>query len=385
MQRSTPWWRKPSRLPRRSRRIHDGLATAHAAVLAVVCAVSFCVAARAGTLTQVRETQSAETEFLSDVLRDWRRAKKAGVPDTAARVLFAKRGLRVADVARGRERYEALRFVATLDGARPSVELLDARDRAIARVIDEYCDDGDMMGEFVLRVLRDDAHDQALCEQIQRTTRQDAVRAACQFRPLEPLLDRALDGAKITAGERDRLSLGLERIAESYGDAKHPLSTKTWREFAEEFGGQVRCIVLVGDVVPEIVDSRDPTRTPRLLALRGKPVLLSFWGEWCQACKPLFARQRALVQRGPPLGLELLGVNSDVDASVFEAALARERPSWPNVWDGADGTAGANATRWRIRGWPTWCLIDAQGVLRNRWQGAPDEAELETALAQLSR
>jgi len=355
-------------------------------VFAVACAVLLLVAPAArppGPADPARAAQAAATEFLSDVLRDWRRAKRQGVPDTAVRVELARRAMRVAEAARGRERYESLRFVAHLDGQQPSVELLEARDRALARVIAEYAEDGDVMGEFVLRVLRDDAHDRSLLEQIQRSTRQPSVRAACAFRPVEPLLDRALEGAAITPAEREQLLAVLRRIAAEHGAAKHPLSGMTWGEFAERFAADVASLVLVGDVVPEIFDARDPDRAPRLLALRGRTVLLCFWGEWCAACKPLFARQRALAQRRFDHGPVLLGVNSDVDVAVFEAALARERPGWANVWDGEQGTAGANATRWRIRGWPTWCLIDAQGVLRNRWQGAPDAAELEAALARL--
>ncbi|MEO6709284.1 MAG: hypothetical protein ABI054_01475, partial [Planctomycetota bacterium] len=47
-------------------------------------------------------------EYLSEVLKAWRAAKKQGGIDTPARVEFANRALAVAEIASGRERYEAL-------------------------------------------------------------------------------------------------------------------------------------------------------------------------------------------------------------------------------------------------------------------------------------
>jgi thiol-disulfide isomerase/thioredoxin len=323
------------------------------------------------------------TEFLSDVLRDWRQAKKAGVPDTSVRVALAARAFRVADQAFGRERYESLRFIAGLDGARPSLELMLARDRALERMIAEYAGDGDVMGEFVLRVLRDDEHDRQLRALILRTTQLDAVRAACAFRPVEALLERAMEGDMIAVEERDLLLAVLTQIAAENGAAKHPLSAKTWREFALGFAEQVRGLLLLGEVVPELYDARESTPQPRLLALRGKVLLVHFWGEWAEACRPLHARLRALGDRRATQRFELVGVNSDPLRATLESALLRDSLDWPNLWDGAAGTSGRNALRWRVRGWPTWYLIDAQGVLRRRWLGAPTPEDFEQALGLL--
>lgn len=319
-------------------------------------------------------------EYLFEVLRDWRRARQRGEVDVTLRLGFAQRALSVADAAKGRERYEALRFVANLEGAGDSAALLEARDRALERVIGEFIDDGDIMGEFVLRVLRNDAHDSGLRARVSEATRSDSVRAACLFHAIEPVFDRALDGGDISAPEREGILARLVRIGAAYGDAKHPLSAQTWGTFTAAHGATIRDLILVGDPAPEIVGSQVDGSELRLSALRGKVVLLCFWGEWCPPCRVLYPRQRALVQRHAASSFVLLGVNSDPQASTLAAAVAKAELRWPNLWDTAAGTSGPIATRWRVRVWPTWCLIDTQGFVRNIWRGAPSAGELDAAL-----
>jgi hypothetical protein len=120
----------------------------------------------------------------------------------------------------------------------------------------------------------------------------------------------------------------------------------------------------------------------RLSEQRGKVVLLSDFGDRCAPCRAAYERQRQLALEHEAAPFTLFGVASDTDRDVFRSVCAKERFSWPNVWDGTEGTAGSIATRWRVRVWPTWYLIDAAGIVRERWLGAPGEAELDSGLAR---
>ncbi len=372
---STDWSRKPRRCPRSlSRRLGATTATLVAAVVA-----SFFVGP--GGLARASSAAcSVAPEYLFEVLRDWRSAKRHGPVSTKLRAELATRALGVADVARGRERYEALRFVASLDNFAGSAELLAARDRALEWVIAEYKDDGDIMGEFVLRVLRDDVHESALREKVLATTTSNSVRAACEFHAIETLIDRALEEGDIAAADRERALACLQHISERYADSKHPLSAKTWGELAARFSLSLRELVLLAEPAPEIVGKDLAGRELRLSALRGKTVLLCFWGDWCVAARALYPVQRALAARYAERAFTILGVNSDPEADVAAAVIAREELSWPNLWEGPEGTAGAIATRWHLHAWPSWYLIDAQGVVRSRWRGAPAREALESEL-----
>jgi peroxiredoxin len=380
MPSSTAWSRKlrsPARPNSAARRLAAGI------LLAAICVCG--AAPRGGSatgLSAVPSGNAAGVEYLSDVLRDFRKAKLAGPVAAQARLVFAERAFAVADVARGRERYEALRFVAGLDAALDSPALLAARDRALERVAREFQDDGDLMGEFVLRVLRRDEHDRALCAKIEAATQSDAVRAACLLRDVEPLLDRALDDGDVTASERDTVLQVLARILERHGAAKHPLSARTWGEVAAECSVAVGNVVLVGERAPEIRGLDLDGEELRLSSLRGKAVLVCFWGEWCAPCRALHGRLRGLRARFPEREFAILGVNSDPQRASLVAAAARESLAWPNLWDGPDGTAGPIATRWRVRAWPTWYLVDGEGLVRRRWRGAPEAEDLDAALKQ---
>ena len=58
--------------------------------------------------------------------------------------------------------------------------------------------------------------------------------------------------------------------------------------------------------------------------------------------------------------------------------------TWPSWWD---GPRGAISKAWGVEGFPTFVLIDGEGVIRWRHSGVPPEGELErqieAALARL--
>lgn len=351
----------------------------------VACAMAFAfaVALSGAAAHPARAAPAPAVEFLSDVKRDWRAARKQGIPDLRARRDIARRALAVADEARGRERYEALRFVATLDPDGASSEMLELRDRALERVFVEYLHDGELMGECVLRVLRDDGHDRALRDRIRAQTRSPSVRAACELRPLEADMDTALAEQPVSRERRLEVAAALERIASEHGEAKHPLTRETWAEFANGLARRMRDLVLVGDELPafDAVDLRGGRFSSHALA--GRATLLCFGGEWC---KPAQAQVERLVElsrsdRGERLAIVV--VASDASQDVARAGAALRTPALIALWDGPAGTEGPLATRMGVRAWPTWCLIDVEGRVRERWRGAPTGEELDAALARV--
>lgn len=127
------------------------------------------------------------------------------------------------------------------------------------------------------------------------------------------------------------------------------------------------------------LDARDFHGKPiRLAALRGRVVLVDFWGMWCGPCVAQLPRMRALSERYGKRGLTIVGVNSDRDAAAVSAFIAKHNVPWRNVPDG--GTTGPVAAKWRVDTWPATFLLDAGGTIRGRDLSFE---ELESAIVRL--
>ena len=62
--------------------------------------------------------------------------------------------------------------------------------------------------------------------------------------------------------------------------------------------------------------------------------------------------------------------------------MQREGLNWRNALDLGEPADGVLWSRWAVRGFPQFYLLDVQGVIRRRWFGDPG-AELEPAIEEL--
>jgi thiol-disulfide isomerase/thioredoxin len=123
--------------------------------------------------------------------------------------------------------------------------------------------------------------------------------------------------------------------------------------------------LVVGKPAPEIEGVDVAGKPLKLSDYRGKVVVLVFWGSWCGPCMAQVPRERELVERLKGQPFALLGVDCEPDKDAARRAMARERMTWPNWYDGAPGM-GPIANRYHIRGYPSVFLLDARGVIRSR-------------------
>ena len=99
----------------------------------------------------------------------------------------------------------------------------------------------------------------------------------------------------------------------------------------------------------------------------------------------MYPHERSLVQRMKDQPFALIGVNSDRDLAKLRPRLAAEQITWRSFWNGPQGTRGAIAGRFGVRGWPTIYILDQDGVIRfmNKRGAAMDEA-VDTLLAEMA-
>jgi hypothetical protein len=93
----------------------------------------------------------------------------------------------------------------------------------------------------------------------------------------------------------------------------------------------------------------------------------------------MFPHERSLVKKLANRPFVLLGVNGDGDNPELRKLNEKAQITWRSFKNERPGR-GPIMTEWAITGLPTLFLIDHQGVIRERWVGAPEDKALEEAI-----
>src|SRR5215470_9539723 len=113
-------------------------------------------------------------------------------------------------------------------------------------------------------------------------------------------------------------------------------------------------------------------------SLRGKVVLMDFWGTWCPPCRESVPTLQNLQKKYAGRGFELVSVSSDDDEEVWQTFIAAQKMNWTEYID----LSGEILERFKIESFPTYIVVDKDGVMRFRQSGYGEttQAELEDAI-----
>ncbi len=113
-------------------------------------------------------------------------------------------------------------------------------------------------------------------------------------------------------------------------------------------------------------------------SLKGKVVLLDFWGTWCPPCVAAIPTLKDLQKRHAKDRFVLLSVSSDGDEAVVRNFAEKNRLDWPQYWDRDRKVQVA----FDVRAYPTYVLIDDEGIVQFRTTGGGlrEPAGLEDAI-----
>ncbi|MGA8072321.1 MAG: redoxin family protein [Candidatus Acidiferrales bacterium] len=196
------------------------------------------------------------------------------------------------------------------------------------------------------------------------------IRDALALDPTQPLSQFDLG----------KVLLKQERDAEGVAELK---------KFLEMPGADDRSIAEARDMIVAPIRAREPfapdfsftTRENQKLsnaALRGKVVLFDFWGTWCPPCRESIPTIRDINKHYADRGLQIVGVSSDSDEAVWRTFIEAQHMDWSEYID----LSGSVLKAFEIDSFPTYVLLDKDGVIRFRQSGFGDmtRGELEEAI-----
>lgn len=115
-------------------------------------------------------------------------------------------------------------------------------------------------------------------------------------------------------------------------------------------------------------------------SLRGRPVLLNFWGPSCVPCRDEFPLLKTKLAEHADTGLAIVGVLMFDGAAPARDFIAEYGATWPTV----DDPSGAIRGAYRVAARPQTYFIDRGGILRSIQIGEVTDGEFERQFALIS-
>ena len=138
--------------------------------------------------------------------------------------------------------------------------------------------------------------------------------------------------------------------------------------------------IAVGQSAPPIVGSTLDGASFDLASLKGRPVVVNFWGPSCVPCRDEFPLFKEKVAARAPSDLAIVGVLTDDGPDAARAFIAKYGATWPTV----DDPSGAFKRAYRVVARPQTYFIDRSGVVRAIQVGQVDDAIFERLYAKIA-
>lgn len=108
--------------------------------------------------------------------------------------------------------------------------------------------------------------------------------------------------------------------------------------------------------------------------LRGKVVVLDFWGTWCRPCVDSVPSLRSMHKKySKEPSFVLLGISSDREEDVWKEFTEKNKMVWPQYLDQDRRIHRA----FGVRAFPTYIVIDHEGIVRFQTIGASWERSID--------
>jgi thiol-disulfide isomerase/thioredoxin len=142
-------------------------------------------------------------------------------------------------------------------------------------------------------------------------------------------------------------------------------------------------VTAIGAKAPNFILKDKNGKEISLSAMKGKLILLDFWGSWCGPCRATHPHLKKLYAEYKSKGFEIFGVSNELNNNQEEnykkwvAAMDQDKMEWVNVLNDkskSDKTDGV-LSKYSISAFPTKILIDRDGRIIKRLVGSGLKAQ----------
>lgn len=118
---------------------------------------------------------------------------------------------------------------------------------------------------------------------------------------------------------------------------------------------------IAGDKAPDFEVTLADGQKARLADLKGKYVLLHFWGSWCGPCRAENPHLATIYQQYSGLGFEVFSIGIEQNEEAWQRAISRDGLAWRyHTMESAEFDGGV-ARMYNIRVIPATFLINPDG------------------------
>ena len=120
---------------------------------------------------------------------------------------------------------------------------------------------------------------------------------------------------------------------------------------------------VAGEKAPDFEVGLMTGERTKLSDLKGKYVLLQFWGSWCGPCRKENPELVELYHKYHQRGFEIFSIGLEQNPRAWQAAIAKDSMTWKYHTMESAEFKGGRAQQFNIKSIPATFLINAEGVI----------------------